>query len=169
VKPDIAMNENAVVRIDRHSLIAFDGASHDDHEIDIVYHAGKAFADPIAPLRPGNPTRQPARHLRFADARVLLREDATERPADPLRQFAISLAALEEAPRIATAGNHLAHLEPDSDTKRVCGTRNEQRSVTKRSTRRSTASRRLPDSGAGNQVIRSPGSTTAHRSSRATI
>jgi hypothetical protein len=42
---------------------------------------------------------------------VLLREDAAERPADPLRQFAISLAALEEAPRIATAGNHLAHLE----------------------------------------------------------
>jgi len=42
---------------------------------------------------------------------MLLREDGTERPADPLGQPGIPLAALEEAPRIAAAGNHLADLE----------------------------------------------------------
>ena len=163
------MNENAVARIDRHSLIAINGASHDDHEIDIVHHAGKAFADPIAPLRSGNPLRQPAPHPRFADRRMLLRGDAAERPADALYQFAILLAALEEAPRIAVAGNHLADLEAGLRHERVRGTRNEQRSAIKRSTQRSMASRRLPDSDAGNRAIRSAGSTTAHRSSRARI
>ena len=117
-------------------------------------HAGKAFADPIVPLRPGNPPRQPARHLRFADRCMLLREDAAERPADSSCQFAISLAALEEAPGIATAGNHLADLEAGLRQKRVRGTRNEQRSASKRSAQRSTASRRLPGSGSPQSELR---------------
>src|SRR5271167_3149958 len=67
----------------------------------------------IQSLPSGQATRQGSQPvtLRFADRRMLLREDGTERPADPLGQPGIPLAALEEAPRIAAAGNHLADLE----------------------------------------------------------
>ena len=40
VKAEIAMNENAVAGTDHHGLIAFDGTSHDNHEIVVVHYAG---------------------------------------------------------------------------------------------------------------------------------
>jgi hypothetical protein len=64
-------------------------------------------------LRPSDTLRKPPSYVCFVDVHVLLGENPADGTANPVRQLRIRLATMKEAPRIASARNHLTNIEAE--------------------------------------------------------
>lgn len=104
VQSEVAVDEDAILCVDLHGLIAFNDILHRTHECGIIDHEGKPLAYPGARFGPVDPRPQPAVDIRRVNPHVLLRQDAAERATDVLGQDRLGFAAFEQAPWVATSG-----------------------------------------------------------------
>src|SRR6202035_3095368 len=114
VETEVAMDENAVIGLGGHPFVDPKDAIEPGYELWIIDHAWERCPTPVTGLGPGNPRRQPARHIGARYARVLLHQYEANRPADAPGQRRIGPGPLIQAPRI----NESAYDRPHVVTRR---------------------------------------------------